>query len=120
LARPRIPRIFVNLFDSWPVYPVYPARIYPVALFPWGGGDRFPTEFDTATPVYPQPFESQKRATQVIDQQSIPAEFGNVRLMIGEAFLNRFIARDEQKPGEVRGRHPGGGRDGSPKSPKPN
>src|SRR4051812_34992776 len=55
------PADFRQSFDSWPVYPVYPARIYPVAPS-WG---RFPTEFDTAVPVYPQPFEAQKQSIQV-------------------------------------------------------
>ena len=33
---------------------------------------------------------------------SIPAPIGNLRLTVSENFLNRVIARDEQKPGVVQ------------------
>ena len=86
-----------------PGYPaiVYPATPYPVAPYQV----RRPTRFGPATPpiLAPQPLESQIVVAPVAQPEpfAAPVPIGNLRLTISESFLNRLVARDEQKPGEV-------------------
>ena len=64
------------------------------------------TPFDPAAPSGPVPLPVASRVfpgpvplAPVVDS---PPPTGNLRLMVTESFLNRVIARDETRPGEVR------------------
>lgn len=59
---------------------------------PTVGVDPYATYYQNPSPVQrPVPVEA-----------VTPAAIGNLRLTVSEAFLNRLIARDEDRPGEVR------------------
>jgi hypothetical protein len=82
----------------WPA--AYPPLAYAGPPSYWG---RPATPFDATGSVYPQTprFETQRFSRQAIESPSVPASSGNLRLTISETFLNRLIARTEQKPGEA-------------------
>ena len=110
-----------------PMQPRYGARYPMVSPYPpanYGGGPRYwsrqPTPFDPAVssrqpfapdpaiPLTPisQPQDAGafrvNRPSEELRAVSMPAPVGNFRLTVSESFLNRIVARNEQKPGEVR------------------
>ena len=79
-----------------------PARGYPVIPY----RTRRPTPFDTPDSSRPAP-QNRDAKTQfppatTTTQVAPPIPIGNLRLSMSERFMNRLIARDEQRPGEVR------------------
>lgn len=92
-------------FGYPPPAPAYPPVPYMV---------RRPTPFDAANPamggvrVAPSGPPMSPEQPVLIDSarvapvMSFPAPIGNLRLSISENFLNRVVARDEQKPGDVQ------------------
>ena len=95
---------------GYPLYPQFvPVAPYPqpvVGYPPVAYSVRRPTPFQNSIAAAPAqiPLVSQKSygpapITPIAEQ---PAPIGNVRLTVSENFLNRLVARDETKPGEVR------------------
>lgn len=89
-------------FFYGPPPPVYPAVIYPPPPYMV----RRASPFDAATPGIAIPQSTQ--SPSFVERQAVNsvvstvAPMGNLRLTVSESFLNRFVARDEQKPGPVR------------------
>ena len=85
-----------------PVAPYPPPMAYPAVPYTV----RRPTPFQNSIASAPVQLPSVSRMTYgpapsapIVEQ---PAPIGNLRLTVSENFLNRLVARDETKPGEVR------------------
>ena len=94
------PLVPVQEFGPVPVFPgPVPYPMGPVVV-------RRPTPFDgsvPAGPTYPMAMRAFPEPVVIAPSPEIPpAPVGNLRLTVSENFLNRLIARDETKPGEVR------------------
>lgn len=98
-----------------PLVPVQEFGLVPVVVAPMGHPRslvvvRQPSPFDGSPPIRPSSVPVVTRAISVPMQVPLPAQesieipppIGNLRIMVSENFLNRVIARDETKPGEVR------------------
>ena len=87
-------------------YPQQGSARFSYPVDPYLG--RTPTPFDpnalTVSPQFPQPTTVFGEQQQYSNHQAapVPALIGNLRVSISEGFLNRLVARDEHKPGEVR------------------
>ena len=85
-----------------PVAPYPPPVVYPVAPYTVRRPTSFQNSIATAQPQIPavsQRIYGPAPAAPTVEQ---PAPIGNLRLTVSESFLNRLVARDETKPGEVR------------------
>ncbi len=95
---------------GYPLYPQFvpvapyppPMVVYPTVPY----SVRRPTPFQNriATAPAQTPLVSQRTygAAPIAPIAEQPAPIGNLRLTVSENFLNRLVARDETKPGEVR------------------
>ena len=94
------------------VTPVIPSAGPPVfypapAVYPMiPGAPRRPSPFEPGLAVAPQdrplvpiPIPAAANPQPAVE---LPAPMGNLRLTVTENFLNRLVARDETRPGEVR------------------
>ena len=77
-------------------------RGYTVAPFQ----TRRPTPFEAAppvlavpSPIWPRTISGQPTVPETVE---LLLPIGNLRLTVSESFINRLIARDEQRPGEVQ------------------
>ena len=87
-----------------PVQEFVPIPVYPVTVYPPPVAVRRPTPFESPAgmstiPVVARAYPIPAMPSQIVEP---PAPIGNLRLTVSENFLNRVIARDEMKPGEVR------------------
>ena len=94
---------------GYPLYPQFvpaapypPPVIYPAVPYTVRRPTPFQNNIASAplqVPVVSQRVYGAATAAPIVEQ---PAPVGNLRLTVSENFLNRLVARDETKPGEVR------------------
>jgi hypothetical protein len=96
------PPIFPNYPQFVPAAPYPPQVLYPITPLTV----RRPTSFQNGVaaagpqiPAVSQRIYGTVHAAPIVDQA---APIGNLRLTVSESFLNRLVARDETKPGEIR------------------
>ncbi len=81
--------------------PTFPSWAYPAPPY-WVWR---PTPFDVSAPAQGDhwPTEAQSFSEHRTERQANvePTAIGNLQLTVSEGFLNRFVAREEQKPGDV-------------------
>ena len=85
-----------------PVAPYPPPVVYPVAPYTVRRPTSFQTSIATAQPQIPAVSQRIYGPAPAVPIAEQPAPIGNLRLTVSESFLNRVVARDETKPGEVR------------------
>ncbi len=112
-ARPYIaaqPYSAVPLAYSSPTYPNNPAWARRSTPFDAGPNPYANSAPRLAPQSINQPFDSGIPVdsgtvwNQPVERQtlSVPASIGNLRIVVSDRFLNRLVARNEQKPGDVR------------------
>ncbi len=85
-----------------PVAPYPPPVVYPVVPYTVRQPTSFQNSIATAQPQIPavsQKIYGSAPAAPIVERVT---PIGNLRLTVSENFLNRLVARDETKPGEVR------------------